>query len=554
MLVALTIQDLAIIEDTTLELSEGLNVLTGETGAGKSIIIEALSLVLGDRAEVDLIRRGRDRAEVSALFVLGPDSPARARLQAHDLAGDDPDALVVRRVVAPAGRGKVYVNGRLATVGALAEITRGLVDVSSQHQHTQLLDPSSHLEILDRFGGLAAERSAWDTAWSALDAARAKARSIAARADERARREDFVRFQLAELDEVDPKPGEEEGLEAERARLAHADRLVAGASEVVSALRDGSSSVIDRMIVATRTLDRLRAYDPALEPHAARLEAAKIELDDVAQELRAYTRAVDVDPRRLDALNDRIDALKRLKKKHGMDLGLAIAARAALRAELAGFESLELDLAEAQAALARVERHAEAAAATLSAARARAKGDLEARVAGELRGLAMGGAAIRFELAPRPALGPDGRESGEILIQTNTGEGFAPLAKVASGGELSRVLLALKRALMHVDPVATCIFDEVDAGTGGAVGDMIGKKLAEIATERQVLCITHLASIAARGKTHLRVRKSIEADRTATHVERLDPKARVDEVARMLGGLDVTAKTLAMARELLARG
>ncbi|MCC6624727.1 MAG: DNA repair protein RecN [Deltaproteobacteria bacterium] len=554
MLVALTIQDLAIIEDTTLELSEGLNVLTGETGAGKSIIIEALSLVLGDRAEVDLIRRGRERAEVSALFALGPDSPARARLAAHDLAGDEPDTLVVRRVVAPAGRGKVYINGRLATVGALAEITRGLVDVSSQHQHTQLLDPSSHLHILDRFGGLGAERAAWDAAWAALEAARRHARAIADRAAERARREEFVRFQLAELDEIDPKPGEEDELEAERARLAHADRLVAGAGEVVGLLRDGGASVVDRLIAAGRTLDRLRAYDPALAAHHDRLDAARIEVDDIAQDLRAYARGVDLDPRRLDALHERLDALKKLKKKHGMDLSAAIAARDALRAELAGFESLDIDLAEARRALERAEQRAEAAAVTLSAARGKARTDLEARVATELRGLAMGGAAIQFELAARPSLGPEGRESGEILIQTNTGEGFAPLAKVASGGELSRVLLALKRALMHVDPVATCIFDEVDAGTGGAVGDMIGKKLAEIATERQVLCITHLASIAARGKTHLRVHKTTEGDRTATHVARLDARARVDEIARMLGGVDVTANTLAMAKELLQRG
>ncbi|MFO0748360.1 MAG: hypothetical protein U1F43_22260 [Myxococcota bacterium] len=252
-------------------------------------------------------------------------------------------------------------------------------------------------------------------------------------------------------------------------------------------------------------------------------------------------------------MTERLEALKKLKKKHGMDLAAALAARDVLRAELAAFESLDLDLADAEKARARAQEAAEKAARALGAARVRAKADLEGKVAAELHGLAMSGAEIRFELEARASLGPDGFEQGEIAIQTNRGEGFAPIAKVASGGELSRVLLALKRALMHVDPVETCIFDEVDAGTGGAVGDMIGKKLAEIAAERQVLCITHLASIAARGRTHLKVRKETEGERTATHVDRLDGAARVDEVARMLGGLDITARTLAMARELLAR-
>ena len=554
MLQALTIQDLAIIEDTTLELSDGLNVLTGETGAGKSIIIEALSLVLGDRAEVDLIRRGRERAEVSALFRLGPDSPARARLLELDLVdSDDADQLLVRRVVAPHGKGRVYVNGRPATVGTLAALTRGLVDVSSQHQHTQLLDPTSHLDILDRFGGLRRERDAYDRAWAALQAAKSHEAAVQKRAAERAKREDFVRFQLAELDEVDPKIGEEDELEAERGRLAHADRLVAGASEVAALLRDGGGAPLEKLSLALRTLDRLRAFDPQISALHDRIEAARIELDDVAQDLRAYARAVDLDPRRLDAVTERLDALKRLKKKHGMDLAAALTARDALRVELARFESLDLDIADAAKARAKAHELATVTAKALSSARAAAKRDLEAKVSVELHGLAMTGAEIRFALEARDALGPDGFEEGEINIQTNRGEGFAPLAKVASGGELSRVLLALKRALMHVDPVATCIFDEVDAGTGGAVGDMIGKKLAEIAGERQVLCITHLASIAARGKTHLKVRKTTEHDRTATHVDRLDGNQRVDEVARMLGGLDITAKTLAMAKELLAR-
>lgn len=553
-LVSLAIHDLAIIEDTTLELSDGLNVLTGETGAGKSIIIEALSLVLGDRAEVDLIRRGRDKAEVEAVFRLGPESPTRARLEAQDLTHrDDPDLLVVRRVVAPAGKGRAYVNGRSVTVAILAELTRGLVDVSSQHEHTQLLDPESHLELLDRFGGLLGEREAFTEAYLTVERARARLAELRRKDAERSRREDFVRFQLTEIDEVNPVIGEEEALEAERQKLAHADRLVSGASEAAQHLGQSGGAAVERMGQALRVLDRLRAFDGALEPLFTRLMAARIEVDDIGHDLRGYASDVELDPRRLDQVNERLEALKRLRKKHGFDLAEVVATRDALRAELAGFESLEIEIVEAQRAVDKALATATTAAERLSRARLAAKEALEHRVGEELQGLAMSGAAIRFVLAHKE-LSREGFESGEIHIQTNRGEGFSPLHKTASGGELARVLLALKRALMHVDPVETCIFDEVDSGTGGAVGDMIGIKLREIAAERQVLCITHLAQIAARGVTHLKVRKESQGDRTLTRVERLDKGLREQEIARMLGGLDITKATLAHARELLARG
>lgn len=554
MLLTLSIHDLAIIEDTTLDLSEGLNVLTGETGAGKSIIIEALSLVLGDRADVELVRRGKDKAEVSAVFHLDPAGPTRARLDALDLVdSDDPTSLVVRRIVAAQGKGRVYLNGRPVTVTTLAEVTRGLVDISSQHQHTQLLDPTSHLEILDRFGGLAPVRDAFTKAFAASETLRRATAQLRQKIDERQRREAFVRFQLQEIDEVAPQPDEDQTLEAEYQKLAHADRLVSGVEEIMGLLSQGQGSIADRLTHANRSMDRLRAYDAELATLGDRLAALRIEAVDIAQDLRAYAGDVESDPRRLDTIASRLEALKRLKKKHGADLAAVIASRDALRAELSAFESLDLDLAEAERAQAKALAIATSAAEALSHARAAAKTQLEERVATELQSLAMAGAEIRFVLTPRSELGPDGLESGEIHIQTNRGEGFSPLAKTASGGELARVLLGLKRALMHVDPVETCIFDEVDSGTGGAVGDMIGKKLAEIAAERQVLVITHLASIAARGRTHLKVEKQALDDRTLTRVLRLEDAAREHEIARMLGGLEITKKTREHARELLSR-
>ncbi len=554
MLVSLAIRDLAVIEEATLELSPGLNCLTGETGAGKSIIIDALGLMLGGRAETDLIRHGADRAEVTGLFRVAAGGRVAARLAEAELVDpDDPTVLLVRRVVAPGGKGRVWVNGHLVNVTTLAQLTRGLIDISSQHQHTELLDPSTHLELLDRFGGLEPQRAAFTSAYAAWKEAERLLHRRRLLVTERAQREEFVRFSLEEIDALDPHPGEDDALEAEYQRLGHSERLVTGAGEIVRALAEDKPSAIERLLHATRLCDRLRGWDPALGPLGERLESARIELDDIAHELRDYARSVDSDPRRLDAIATRLEALKKLKRKHGFSLEGVIEARRALRQELDGFESLDVEIAEAERHEVAARQVAADAARALSAARAEVRARLEAGVAAELASLAMKGARIRFELTTRPDPGPEGFEEGEIVIETNAGEGYGPLGKVASGGELSRVLLALKRVLMHVDPVETCIFDEVDAGTGGAVGDMIGLKLAEIAVERQVLCITHLPQIAARGQAHLRVEKRIRNDRTVTRVERLDSAERVEEVARMLGGLDITERTRAHAQELLAR-
>lgn len=557
MLVSLAIKDLAIIDEATLEFGPGLNVITGETGAGKSIIVGALNLLLGDRARTDTIRRGCERAEVSALFYAEADGPAAQALRDLDLAsGDDeggPLEVVIRRIVAPGGRGRVYINGQLATVGNLAEITRRLVDISSQHQHTQLLDPSTHLDVLDRFGGLRAPRDAYAAAWSDLSAARAARDRLRAREAARVQREDFVRFQLDEIEAVAPKPGEDDTLEAERQRLTHAEALASGAHEVAGLLGRGGRAASEQIREATKVIERLARIDPALEPLAERVESARIELEDIAMEIGAYGSSVDMDPRRLNAVCERLDSLDKLRRKHGADLEAVLASAAELRAELDAFESLEQAVIEADRAAQVALEAAEAAGAALSAARAVAARALATRIVEELHGLAMGGADLSFALTRLEQLGPRGADAGEIQIQTNRGEGFGPLARVASGGELSRVLLALKRALVRADAVETCIFDEVDAGTGGAVGDTIGLKLDEIGAERQVITITHLAPIAARGRHHLRVEKLIEDGRTVTRVRILDDAERVEEIARMLGGLAVTSSVRETAAEMLKR-
>ena len=559
MLMSLAIKDLAIIDEATLEFGPGLNVITGETGAGKSIIVGAITLLLGDRARTDTIRRGAERAEVSALFHVDPEGPAAELLRELDLI--DPDAapegpleVIVRRVVAAGGKGRVHINGQLVTVGTLGEVTRRLIDISSQHQHTQLLDPATHLDVLDRFGGLRDLRAAYGAAWQALVAARERRDALRAQEGQRLAREDFARFQLDEIDALKPKADEDDALETERRRLTHAEALMTGGLQVAELLGRGGRSAGDLIRDADKQLERLARLDPALEPLRSRIEAARLELEDIALEVGAYASNVDIDPRRLEAVNERLGELDRLKRKHGGSLAAVLAAAAAFRAELAQLESLEQAIRDAEREVERTRARADAAARALSAARATAAADLAGRIVAELHGLVMKGADLRFSLTPLPELGPRGAEQGEILIQTNVGEGVGPLGRIASGGELSRVLLALKRALVRADAVETCIFDEVDAGTGGAVGDTIGLKLQEIGVERQVITITHLAPIAARGALHLRVEKAVvDGDRTVTRVRVLDEGDRTEEIARMLGGLAITPILRATAQEMLAR-
>ena len=557
MLVHLAIKDLAVIEATAIDFGPGLNVLTGETGAGKSIVVGALNLMLGDRARADTIRAGCPRAEVQALFRIRADDPVAARVAELDLGaaepGDGSVDLVIRRVVAPEGRGRVFVNGALVTVRQLRELTRSLVDIASQHEHTALLEPSTHLDLLDRYGDHRPVLDRFARLHAELAAARGRQAEIRHREQLRLEREDFVRFQLDELDRVAPTAGEDEALEEERQRLRRGQRLTAAARQVEALLAGHAGSVGALLATGLHSLEAVAPLDEALGPFVARVQQARVELEDVAFELRRYGDTLDMDARHLDNTEERLAAIKRLMRKHGLDVAALVARAEALREELSAFESLDIDAREADAQAARCEADALEAAERLSEARRRAATRLEARLTEDLGTLAMADAQLTFALERRGALGPDGLDSGEIVMRTNVGEDARPLRRIASGGELSRVLLALKHALGSVDRVATGVFDEVDSGVGGAVAEVIGRKLREIAGERQVIAITHLPQIAALADHHLEVSKHVEAGRTTTRVRALGDEARREEIARMLGGIEITRATVEHAAELLDR-
>ena len=558
MLVHLVISDMAIISETTLEFEQGLNVVTGETGAGKSIVVGALNLVLGDRAKGSLIRHETEKAEVQALFRVPAEGVVAQRLRALELCSVDPDAdevdLVIRRIISRSGRNRVWINGVLATVRTLSEVTHQLVDISSQHEHASLMAARTHLDLLDRFGGLEAPLKVYEGIWAQLKQCEAELVALQARQAEKLQREDFLRFQLDEIDQLNLEPEEEKTLPQRREILRHAERLRHGISKAQRLLTSSANGAQGSLVEAAKQVQDLALLDEALQAYVTRLDAARIEIEDIAFELAQYESTIEHNPSELEAIETRLHSLTRLGRKYGLDaLGL-IDKASLLRDDLDALEHLDEVIEATQAKRTQLNDEAHAAAQTLRAGRRSAAQELSEALGSQLSDLAMAGADIHFELSEREALGPRGLDAGQLMIETNRGEGFKPLAKIASGGELSRLLLALKTVLVDLDEVQTGVFDEVDTGVGGGIAEVIGRKLSDVASHRQVIAITHLPHIAAQGRHHLFVRKQSVDGRTQTSVSQLTSAERLEELARMLGGVEITDRTRAHAAELLQAG
>ena len=537
MLRVLRVRELAIIDELELTLGEGLNIVTGETGAGKSILVDALQLVMGGRAQPDMVRSGAPRAEVEALFELSPPEIAAARGSGLEIASSE---LLIRRVVEAEGRSRVYLDGRLATLSQLAAVASRLVDISSQHEHHSLVDPSTHLGFLDAFAGLGSERAAMHEAWSALAAAEAEfTRLQAALRDDRA---DWLRFQLAELDRVPDLDGDE----AELARLRNVDSLAATVGRAEERLYTGDNALCGALSRTTTELETASRHDESLSPLVDRLRSATTDLEDVASELGRYTRALRRDPARLAAIEESVHEVRRLRRKHGDDLP---AARVRIVAELAQLSSAAEQLTAAEAGISRAKADVDRIVPILRKRREAEAARLAKGITAELSSLGMGEARVDVAVSPSGP-GPKGADRVEFLIATNRGEEPRPLGKVASGGELSRALLAVKRVLAAEGPAGAYVFDEVDTGVGGAIAEVIGGKLHAVSRHHQVLCITHLPQIAAWADTHLHVSKSAASGRTVSSVRRLSERESIEEIARMLGGIRVSDAARSAAREL----
>ena len=537
MLRFLRIQHLAVIDRLELEFGPGFTVLTGETGAGKSILVGAVGLLVGGRASADLVRTGEEHASIEAIF-------------------DTSDGIerIVRREVSAEGRSRAYIDGALATSTVLRDACGSLVDLHGQHEHQVLLDPAAHLDLLDEYAAVAAERAAAAAAFAEWQRLRMERERLLTDEREKRARADFLSFQIKEIERAAPKPAEDEELAAARVVLANADKLQRLCAEAYNALYEGDAAALPALSTVWRKVSDLAALDSRFLSYVESRDAVKSQLEDLAFFLRSYTSAIDASPARLQEIEDRLSVLERLKKKHGPSLTDVGATLSRLRRELDEIETASERAAQLDIELSRARSAFVAAGSALSERRRRAAPEFCRALERALADLAMTRTRceVRFtDPATEAQWSERGFETGEFFISPNPGEDLRPLARIASGGELSRVMLALKTLATTDTPGKTLIFDEVDAGIGGAVADVVGRRLQALGKRFQVLCITHLPQIAAYANTHVRIVKSVRRDRTITEVASVAGPDREQELARMIGGAEVSAAVMASAREML---
>ncbi|MCX4242277.1 DNA repair protein RecN [Paraliomyxa miuraensis] len=556
MLGYLRIRGLALLDDVTLELSPGMNVLTGETGAGKSIIVEALSLLRGARGRPELVRQGEEAATVDACFEPGASMwpRLRAAFEEHGVPADEEEQVVLRRVVPRSGRGRSFVQATPTTQAVLSRVGELLVDICSQHEHHFLTHPARHLEVLDAWAKLEGARTEHGRAHRALRDAQDRRQALQERARQAGSRSDYLRFQIDELEAISPQPGEHEALRRRLGLLRDAQRWAEFARDAHVSLYEADDAIASRL---GSLLDRARRGGEGSELLAQmqeQLAAAQVACEEAAQAAARFAEELEIEPGELELAEERMHELEGLRRKHGVEVDALADELERMREELASLERVEDDLAGLDDEVGRARDACMGSAKRLHDARVAAAEGLAHAVQAELRILHMPGARLAVQVqAPDPTEpGPTGIDHVQFLFTANPGEPLAPLSRVASGGELSRVLLAIKNALTHEDRVATYVFDEVDAGVGGAVAVAIGRRLKAAAAGHQVLCVTHLPQIAAFADAHYRVDKRTHKGRTITRVARLTDDERVEELARMLGGEAVGPSAREHARQLLA--
>jgi DNA repair protein RecN (Recombination protein N) len=534
MLRCLRVRNFAVIESAEIPFESGLCAFTGETGAGKSILIEALGFLMGERGSTDWVRSGCQKLEVEGVFAA------------------DGRETVLRRELDAAGKSRAFVDGKSVTLAKLEEATEGLADFHGQHEHQTLLKPAVQLELLDAYGGLDREREAVGEAWRRWKEFKSLLESLTLSEEERERRLELYAFQLKEIDSVDPRPGEDAELEAELPRLKHAERLLSLAQEAHSVLYEAEGSAEESLGKAERALEEMSRLDPAMREPFEALSRLREGVGEVAAGLSRYQEDAGVSPQRLDELIGRQDRIERLKRKYGSGIAEVLAYRDRIRSELAALESHEQRSSDLAGQLDRSEEELRLRSEELHAARMKASKRLSAKVVAELKDLGMGSArlAVSTEMEEEN-LTPLGSDRIEFLIAPNPGEPLKPLRAIASGGELSRVMLALKTVLAREDRVPLLVFDEVDAGVGAGVASAVASKLEAVSRSRQVFCVTHMAQVACRAKSHYEVTKRVSGGRTYTRVEQLSGRPRLEALARMLGGPKVTETSLKHAQELL---
>ena len=565
MLLELKVNDYAIIDSISVNLGPGLNVLTGETGAGKSIIVGALSFALGERTSDDVIRKGADTCCVEAVFGL-TEGLLQEKHRQGGIVRPGETQLTVRRELRSGGRSKCSVNGRQISLTGLRDLGDRLVDFHGQHEHQLLLHPSNHVDFLDGFGKLTGAKTILaEKRKTFLDTSR-RIRSLEEDIDRIRSQEDFIRFEIDELERHNLKAGEDERIESEIAILEHAEKILAAGLEALDALYDGDDAAIRSLSKARAVLGKITSFSKEIGGLAENLDEAGAIIKDVGESLRDHLGRIDLDPRHLEELRERQAVIERMKRKYGETLSEVLEHLDRLKTGLENRGDLEQELARLQEERGALEAETYSLAVDLSRKRKTTARGFQDLVATELRSLGLPGGAFRvvFEDLDEgdPIHAPDGGvikigetgiDSVEFFVRTNAGEDLMPLRRIASGGEVSRVMLALKKILADVDEVNTLVFDEIDSGIGGSMADVVARKLCEVAQKRQVICITHLAQIAAPGDHHLAVGKSTVGGRTVTEVSEISGEVRVREIARMIGGRKPLRSAMVHAEEILKR-
>ena len=563
MLKELFIRNFAIIDDLKISFSDGLTILSGETGAGKSIILNAVNLLLGSRAAADLVRTGAKAAELEALFQIAPDGAVARRMSEQ---GYDPaDGLLIRRIISRSDSNRVYINGRLATIGILTAVTENLASISGQHAHQGLLKEDQHLLIIDQFGGLMPQREAVFDLYHQILPLIDELAELESTRRRQTEHLALLQFQKDEISGAAIVPGEDSGLEQERLRLKNAEMLYQVVDGSIEELYGASGSVIERLLGVKKNLERAGQVEHRLKTTADSLAEFAYQIEDMIEQLRSYLKLIQIDDRRLEMVEERLDTLNKLKRKYGSSLADVLARLATIEQELTDVANIGEKIAETEKKLADLHRRCAELALQLSGQRGKAARELAAKVSRELASLRMAQTVFDVRVQPVPwneksdphlkaedrSITETGTDRAVFMIAPNVGEDLKPLASIASGGELSRVILALKAILAKTDAVETVVFDEVDAGIGGGTAEVVGRKLSELGNHHQIICITHLPQIARFGRHHFSISKHVAAGRTRTLIRPLEKEDRCREIARMLGGENITQATLDHAREML---
>jgi DNA repair protein RecN (Recombination protein N) len=551
MLQELRIQGIAIIDELHVVFPEGFTVLTGETGAGKSIIVDAVELLVGGRASADLIRTGSEEAVVEGVFEARlPEAELKPFREQGLLAGSD-EPMIFRRVLSRSGKNRSYLNGHPVTLSTLQELGRLMVDLHGQHEHQSLLRSESQRQILDRFGGLWPSYEEYRELHGRLQGLLREKGELEEAQRDKTQRFEFLNHQREEIEGAGLKSGEEEELLREKNLLAHAEKLTRLSHDAYGGLYGEDGSVLQKLGLVLNQLSEMAKLDDRVEPMLMLCRNGMVQLKEAAEQLRGYTAQLDFEPGRLNTVEERLFRIEQLKRKYGATIEAVLQTLDRLRGQTETLTGLEQRLELLTKETEEVENRRLECGRRLSQGRDKAARTLKKKVQAELAALRMDRAVFEVELVRFPQAGPAGMEEVRFLIAANPGEEPKPLQRVASGGELSRIMLALKTVFTELDPVPVLIFDEVDAGIGGAVADAVGRRLRLLAGKRQVFCITHLAQIASLAASHYHVEKVAQSGRSVTRVRRLDHPQRVDEISRMLGGETITAATRRHAREML---